>query len=150
MIEEKTKIYIAGLIDRSCSISIRTDNTKQKYGTYHSVQIVLSSRLEIVEFLQNLYGGSISQKKNSKTSYRLTITNKKARKLIEDIQPYIKFKKEHFKLCVDLFKLPLTTDRIINEDIRKEREKIRIKMCELNLQKGYGKSHIPTSELLKN
>lgn len=91
-------IYIAGIFDNCGYISLKKDGRSKKSVF---LQISFKSKKEdILKIIKENYGGTL---KKNKKSYTLTITHKKAKTLIKELEPYLISKKEEVRLLLEFF-----------------------------------------------
>lgn len=83
--------YTAGIIDGEGTITLSREKKASKYR--HLVVSVSSTTLQILEFLQSRYGGSISRhktyKKHHKQSWSWKVQNQRALSLLNDVFPLL-------------------------------------------------------------
>ncbi len=100
--------YIAGFMDGEGSIQIRKQKDKNKsFETiYPQIQIGNTNK-PIMQHIQNRYGGKIQiHRKGLRTKefYHMRFKSQKAIKILKDIIPYLKIKKQQAKICLKIFK----------------------------------------------
>jgi hypothetical protein len=108
-------IYIAGIMDSGCHITIEKQTT-----IYRAIVTVNRRSLEVIKVLQN-FGGKTRQVQN-KNSWKWKIVGKQAYQFLRAIQPYMLTKQMEIQLLFELegcAEIRGATDR---------REKIRQKL----------------------
>lgn len=107
--------YVAGVVDSDGSISIAKSHSKRKNPSYvASIQLSWlynDKTLIVFEKLKEIYGGNISisnrtykgtYKTRETKMYKYNITSQQAKKLLEDIQPFLLLKYEQCQTALDL------------------------------------------------
>lgn len=111
-IPETDKAYVAGFVDGEGTITITRQSAKTFGGNenfYTSLEIS-NTNLEILEWIQSLYGGTLKTSQNHKhgnrkISYVLYWYSEKARPVLVSIYPYLRIKKEHATLSLEFMNL---------------------------------------------
>ena len=124
--------YLAGIIDGEGSICIvRKFGPRSKNPSFLIRISVGMSCLQIIEFLQENFRGSIHKEKkklNRKQMYRWNIQGNKAANFLEAIRPFLIEKKEKAKIAMEFYglhtkmlKLPVKE----RNNLRKKEEKYK-------------------------
>jgi len=106
-----SKQYIAGLLDGEGSFLIHktTRERKNAVNTTYTARIQLNiTYKKITELMKEQYDGNFYEFKKANPKHRNTfmwiVTSKQAKKLLNDIYPYLVIKKKEAKLLLDLQK----------------------------------------------
>lgn len=93
-VNEAERAYLAGILDGEGCVSLYWRRKSARYLT-PSVQ-VLNTRRELIDWLQERWGGSIYQRPNNRPNYKpswtWTIAGQLALKAIADARPYLVLK----------------------------------------------------------
>lgn len=126
MIDEATRAYVAGYLDgEGCFFA---------YGHDRCGIVCENTHRPTIEWLQSLFGGSITKtnprKKNHRPTYRWAVVGKEAAAVCKTIAPYLREKWQQATLII-LFDhstgLPLV-GRSLHPEVRELRERIAIMM----------------------
>ena len=105
-VKDITLAYIAGLFDGDGSIYIcKAPPRKSKFPSHFLVMSIHSSRLDIIYWLKETFGGYI--RKGSNNKHQVLIWTKSAiqgRVFLELIYPYLRMKKEQAKFAIEFQK----------------------------------------------
>lgn len=120
--KKHTKSYIAGLFDGEGTVTLTRIHSSDKFRV--PVASMTSTSIEILNFIQIYYGGSISKQKVYKEHHKLSwvwrITNQKALLFFKDILPFILIeeKQRRVKLLLNNYnKLTKRNGKYTNEEI---------------------------------
>lgn len=131
--DEKTKAYIAGIIDADGSISIGCRRRNHKLTEYNhtwttKVEISMSQH-NVINFIYKSIGerGSLYMKlpENGKPLLRLTLEANTCREILPQLLPYLIAKREQAELALEML------DIIRNVGKRKRSEEIENKACHI-------------------
>lgn len=117
-----SKPYIAGFFDGEGSIGIYS--RKDRKGGYHLrtqlTQNLTPKSLELIEFLQSVYGGNFSPHKtlSMNTNFNWQLNGDKAVVFLEDILPFLVLKEEQALLAIEFQKNRPTINRNRNGEIQ--------------------------------
>ncbi len=98
-LQEKDKIYIAGYLDADGSLMIT------KFGSTEQIVVQCASvHREFIEYLKSIYGGMYVYRdnygKNSKKLYQWRVVARDAERVIIDVYPYLRLKKERARILI--------------------------------------------------
>lgn len=106
MISNTDAAYIAAFIDADGSISLNVREVEKGRDYYVLVQIA-NTDIEVLEWIQSLFGGTIHNKGTNKARggkrdvFNLVYNGLKAKFILESILPYIRIKKTRCILALD-------------------------------------------------
>lgn len=140
-----SKQYIAGFIDGEGYLGIV--KRKRSDGTFYRLNIKVAQSLKekdavyvFFNELKDCYGGYISKtrnpiNKNQNPSVMWEIVHqKRIKKFLDDIQPYLILKKEQAKILQKYISIPNLTNanNQVNRDIKNQREELYLAIRKLN------------------
>jgi len=110
-ISNEQKAYIAGFFDADGCITIskRKSASKLFINDYQIVFLIVNTDTNIIEWLKNVIGagtsyilGKNSYNKNWRPCHRYQLTGEKARKLLNEIYPYLIIKKDRVQMALNM------------------------------------------------
>lgn len=133
---ETDKAYLAGYLDADGCIS--ADCTENETHSPIRVQCRISGRNKpLLEELEFLYGGSITQKLKILEDKRVTSHwewkggMKATILLLEDVVPYLRLKKRRGELALEYMRTIIEPGHSAPLDVLLQRAKLALKICEL-------------------
>jgi len=105
-LSEVEKAYLAGFIDNEACITVTRFKSRSKLWAWDFVNLLIigNANKSTVEYLRRLVGvGSISKVKKSKVftaSYKLSVSTKACRDILEAIRPYMVRQREILDLVL--------------------------------------------------
>lgn len=140
----RDKAYTAGILDGEGSIQINPSKSQGKHKFWCLTVQISSNNKALMYWLKNLWKiGNVTiwkargSKKNRK-SYNWRLYSYKAKRLLEEIRPYLIIKKEHTKLALEFGKYVNIKGFRLSKTTIKKRNQITKKMRTLNLENGKG------------
>ena len=98
IIVETDLAYTAGFFDGEGCIRIYSDKKRNRYKLICSIG---QKRLDILEWIQRCFGGSIYESKSRVTYYQWTIVAQQASAFIQEILPYLRLKVDEARLAIE-------------------------------------------------
>jgi hypothetical protein len=135
-LSETEKAYIAGIVDGEGSIAISKSQTKKYKYVYHILTISVSNTNKIViDWLREKLGGSVHSyrcKAHRRDCFSWQTSAARAKKVLEQILPYLIIKKEASELAIEFQKRKKLRIKVDKIELDK-REEYRIKIRNLSL-----------------
>jgi hypothetical protein len=139
--KETQKSYMAGFVDGEGTIYVDYRRTKKNFPSLHYQLSVFSTNLPILELLHQEWGGNLRKYAKSrsikhKQIYSIYWGSDKCLPVIKAIYPYLRIKKRHAEIIMELSKLKCERShgrgRYVPESTRLAREPLANELKVLN------------------
>jgi len=152
--EDTIRAYIAGLIDGEGCITItrrKVKRLKTDNWFYEPQVIVSNTDKRLSDFLLDLCGGWVAtvtktQKECHKPSYHWKITGDNMRRLLKDIIPYLRIKKEQARIVLQFPSYKGNGHKARTQEELKGQEDLWLRMKQLN-KRGSPRGRILTQAI---
>ena len=150
MVDDVILAYLAGIMDADGYISIQRTFSNPKYPlSYSYCEWVGCGQIsqEAISLFHNIWGGSLILRKPQKSGHRplyyWLVTNKKAARVVTDLYPFLRVKRDQADLIIQLRKsknLPKVETHVKGKSLKPEVQSFREELW-FNIRQKHAGTH---------